>query len=224
MEKYFLLLLLITTGLISCSKNRSDNPEKNPLKLKFEQVGKVNFISDSSKYKNETVHCIGRFRDDLGVHYIKVSTNYSLPHLDSKKQTETRELSVRMYDSLLYDKKQIQEYHDQILECPFSTELYPIKKSILLTDLDHDRIAEFWLAYYKSCSRGAGEHTPKDIIVVLLKRNKQYILHGKTTVIAYEELNPENSYQLSENFANLDDSFSRQAIAIWENYKTGDYK
>lgn len=223
MKRYSLFLILTVTGLISCTKNRSDNSEKDPLKLKFEQVGKVNFVSDSSKYTNETIHCIGRFRDDLGVHYIKVSTNYSVPHLTSKEQTETRELSIRMYDSLLYDKKQVQEYHDQILECPFSTELYPIKKSILITDLDQDRIAEFWIAYYKSCSKEIGERNSKDIIVVLLKRNKQYILSGKTAA-TYEEFNPESSYELSANFSDLNDSFKQQAVTIWENYKTGNYK
>jgi|GEM_PF-6640556 len=224
MKRYSLLLILTTAGLISCTKNRSDDSGKDPLKLKFEQVGRVNFVSDSSKYTNETVHCIGRFKDDLGVHYIKVSTNYSVPHLDNKEQTETRELSVRMYDSLLYDKKQVQEYHDQILECPFSTELYPIKKSILITDLNQDRIAEFWIAYYKSCSGETNKLRPKNIIVLLLKRNKQYILQGKTAITEHEEFESEGSYELSENFAELDDSFSQQAIAIWENYKTGDYK
>lgn len=218
-----ILSIILLSSLNSCKEKKvNEELEIKPLNHHFELIGKAQFDDSDMNYKTDVVHCIGKFKDDSGVHFVKISTRFSAPmsSLDVPN-FEKRSLSIQWYDSTLYTNELIIEHDDQIPQCEFPSELEPIKKSIVLTDLDNDRCLEFWMVYYKSCQGGL---SAKEMVVVLFKDHSIYTLQGSTKLIIQNHVAAESNYLVDENFSKIDVRYLDYAKEYWKVYQEEEYK
>ncbi|MBQ7618410.1 MAG: hypothetical protein IJS50_06000, partial [Desulfovibrio sp.] len=99
--------------------------------------------------------------------------------------------------------------------CETSLSLEFAKSSPIVTDLDHNGLAEVWLTYYLACR---GDVSPEGMKIIMYENGQKYALRGETFLhVDGQDLG--GKYQLDSAFKKAPEVFRRFADQLWQKQK-----
>jgi hypothetical protein len=96
--------------------------------------------------------------------------------------------------------------------CPFDLEVGFLKKTLQVTDLDQNGIAEIWLVYKLSCR---SDVSPSELKIIMYEGQKKYAMRGKTKVNLSETETLGGEYKFDNAFINGPSIYRNFAKYIW---------
>lgn len=121
------------------------------------------------------------------------------------------ELFVYHYVSREGEEKLLRRVYDFEKDCEFDRTLEFLEPSILLTDLDNDKIGEISFAYRKAC---ISDVSPKELKLLMLENGDKYIIRGNT-LISFGEESYGGDKKIDASFDQAPEAFLSHAEKLW---------
>jgi hypothetical protein len=187
-----LAALLLVVG--SCGQNDqpAENTEKKeeakkesiPSKVEKDTViiesTDASFIKSNFKFKGKIQEFV-KWTDGEGTH-IAFSTLTNVQERENAEMgefTKNRELFVHHFVQSDGTFKNTWNITDYVRDCPVDLTLSFVKKSLKVTDLDEDGIAEVWSMHRSACR---GDVSPSTLKLIMYEASAKYKLEGNAIV------------------------------------------
>ncbi len=204
--KFGIYLLIFFTFFYSCKEQNKKIKSKSNTSLdvnlqskdsvsnlKIEKVTST-FISDNFNYNGKLKDVI-KWVDKEGTHIVFTGHKFYYSDyiydtirvdIDGEEKVINQETYKQNAEIFCYHYKLIEnkykldwKLYDESLKCPMDALCKFINKSIEITDLNNDNIAEIWTMYRIACR---GDISPSDLYLIMYENDKKYIIEGTSLI------------------------------------------
>jgi hypothetical protein len=172
----------------------------------------VSKIPSSVIYKG-SVLAMAQWDDKLGSNIVFITETAENSNEDSRSK-ELFAYHVVKRDS---DYKQLWKINDFIKDCPVDLTLEYISKSLSITDLDSNGIAESSFLYKMSCK---GDVSSDNMKLIMHEKEKKYALRGTMELLMRRGVYERGTMNVDKSFDNAPSVFLEFAKDQWNKYKT----
>ncbi len=232
-----IIILLFLIIIIGCRKEPASVSEKNmdsepnsvdaelsSDKVKAENnttidkkpVGYVQYgiseIPGEIKYQGSVIS-MAKWKDELGENIVFVTET-------SEKSTEdSRSKEIYGYHYILNDNgaEQLWRIYDFIKDCPVDLTLSYIDKSLEITDLDSNGIAESSFIYRMSCK---GDVSSDDMKLIMHEGKEKYAIRGIMEMTLDGKPYQKGEMHMDPSFSNAPEVYSKYSESKWNKFKT----
>ncbi len=119
------------------------------------------------------------------------------------------------------DVKLLRKIYDFVHECQLDLTLDFVKKSLTITDLDDDDIAEASFVYRLACRSDVSGSEQK---LIMIENGEKYAIRGNASVIfGYEddgrEMRQQSEYKVGAEFKKAPAAFEKAALRLWKQFE-----
>jgi len=198
------------TSNITTPQNASDNSSQTDgiRNLSYEP-GR---LPDGVKYDGKVV-ASAKWEDDNGQNYLLISET-EIKNQD--KDSRMKELFAYQYIVNGENAKQMWKIYDFIKECPVDVTLSYMPKSISVTDLDNNGIAETTFIYRMSCK---GDVSEDDMKLIMHEGETKYAIRG-TMKLILEGQTYGGTTNIDPSFNTAPKEFLDYAKGMWSKFQT----
>lgn len=202
----------VTKNESSETTEKTETTESTISDLKFEVL-----IPTEIKYKG-AYQMSASWVDDNGQNlvFITLTDAFPTPNSDGDEFID-KEIYAYRYLMNGDTPEKVWEVKDFVRECPVDLRLDYIPRTLSITDLDENGIAEVAFMYVLSCK---GDVSPDDVKLIMYEGNNKYAIRG-TNIVSPPEFISEY-----EGLTNVDPSFNKapkefldHAMKMWERFR-----
>ncbi|MBK8984294.1 MAG: hypothetical protein IPM38_18740 [Ignavibacteria bacterium] len=192
------------SGLISGEKSLSDNPVVSDI-----QFG-INLVPESLHNENKIIEAV-KWKDSLGMNLIVITLS------DEKtvyEDNRIKEFFVHHY-LLSGNTKVLWKTYDFVKDCPFDITLEYIDRSLTVTDLDSNGLAETSFVYRLSCK---SDVSPDDMKLIMHEGHKKYAVRGVMILKINNEDAVGGEMNIDASFSKAPPEFKIYAVEKWNKF------
>ncbi len=192
--------------------NKAENDPANDKK----PIGYVQYsiskIPGDIQYKG-SVTAMAKWEDKLGENLLFVTETAE----NSNEETRSKELYG--YHFILNDEGAVQLWriYDFIKDCPVDLTLSYMDKSLEITDLDSNGIAESSFIYRMGCK---GDVSSDDMKLIMHEGKEKYAIRGIMDMTLNGKLYQKGEMNPDPSYDNVSDSFKEYSISKWNKFRT----
>ncbi len=217
----FAYSVLLLGWLCSCSQKAetvgipTDEKPKKQDSIKVSEIG-ADAIPKTITFEGNLTKAV-RWRDDLGDNIVVLSE--SGLHRSDKfrhefEDSSDAELFAHHYTIKPKQTQQVWKMYDFVTDCPVDIVAQFFPKFPIITDLDHNGIAEVWVMYKVDCH---GDVSPVTTKLIMYEGNKKYAMRGDSRVQVSADGYVGGDYQLDKAFRSAPLAFKDYAVRLWKN-------
>lgn len=157
------------------------------------------------------------WNDAVGKHYVLTTETGNYPSKTNDYEN-FRDAAIYGYHYILNGDscKLVWRLYDFNKECPVDLEVYFIKNTFSITDLDKNGTPEIWLMYKNVCR---GDVSPAPTKIIMYEGDKKHALRGSSKLkINATDFIGSGSYTLDDNFKTANPLIKQYAIALWNKH------
>jgi hypothetical protein len=133
------------------------------------------FVKRNLKFKGKPVDFI-KWKDVDGIHYVVTSETELIEKEDEYGEMSfNKDLTAYHYLETNGQYKEVWKISDNIRACPVDVTLNFIKKTLQVTDLNQNGIAEVWTMYRSACR---GDVSPCTLYIIMYEGKQKYLMEG----------------------------------------------
>lgn len=190
----------------------SKSPEGTISDLRFEVP-----IPDEIKYKGD-YQMSASWVDENGKNLVFITLTDEFPTANSDgDEFIDKEIYAYLYLMNNDSPEKVWEVKDFIRECPVDIRLDYIPRTLSITDLDENGIAEVAFMYVLSCK---GDVSPDDVKLIMYEGKNKYAIRG-TNIVSPPEFRSEYEGQteIDPSFNKAPKVFLDHAKKMWERFR-----
>ncbi len=140
----------------------------------------ANFIKSNFKFKGKLQEFV-KWKDGEGTHiaFSTLTNVHERENVEFDEYTKERELYVHHYVQTNGAFKNAWNISDFVRDCPVDLTLSFVKKSLQVTDLDKDGIAEVWSMHRSACR---GDVSPSTLKLIMYEGTIKHKMEGNAIV------------------------------------------
>lgn len=194
------------------TKGETKTTEGTISDLKFEVP-----IPSEIKYKGD-YQMSASWVDDNGQNlvFITLTDAFPTPNSDGDEFID-KEIYAYRYLMNGDTPEKVWEVKDFVRECPVDLRLDYIPRTLSITDLDENGIAEVAFMYVLSCK---GDVSPDDVKLIMYEGNNKYAIRGTNIVSSPEYISEyEGQTNVDPSFNKAPKVFLDHAMKMWERFR-----
>jgi hypothetical protein len=163
-----------------------------------------------------------RWKDNNGENIIIICTTKEKETKDKYGETVlTKEIYAYNYANTGKGFAQLWKMYDFVSECPFDISLEYKEKSLSLTDIDKDEVAEITFMYTNDCR---SDVSPCSLKLLMYENKTKFALRGVTRIDlkgeeeGFAEIHEGGTYDIDKSFKNAPAGFLDFAKSHWQKY------
>lgn len=192
--------------------DKAENTSANDIKpISYVQYA-ISNVPDEIKYQGSVV-AMAKWKDKLGENLVFVTET-------SEKSTEdsrSKELFGYHYVNSRNEEEQLWRIYDFVKDCPVDLTLTYINKSLEITDLDSNGIAESSFLYRMSCK---GDVSSDDLKLLMHEGKEKFAIRGLMDMTLNGKPYQKGEMNIDPSFKNAPGVFLVYAKDKWDEYKT----
>lgn len=188
-----------------------NNSENNKKPIGYVQYA-ISKIPGEIKYQGSVI-AMAKWEDKLGENLLFVTETAE----NSNEDTRSKELYG--YHYILNDDgaEQLWRIYDFIKDCPVDLTLSYLDKSLEITDLDSNGIAESTFIYRMGCK---GDVSSDDSKLIMHEGKEKYAIRGIMDMTLNGKSYQKGEMNLDPSYNNASVSFKEYSISKWNKFKT----
>ena len=198
---------------ISQSENKTDSfPDSNPgAGLGYVQYG-IRKLPGEIEYTGSVIS-MAQWKDRLGLNILFITETAE----NSNEDTRSKELFAYHFLDDDPGSRLLWKINDFVKDCPVDLTLNYIDKSLTITDLNNNGIAESGFLYRMSCK---GDVSADDMKFIMHEGDKKYAIRGSMNLEMNGEELEKGRMELDPSFKSAPKKFLEFAESQWNKYKT----
>lgn len=161
-------------------------------------------------YKGKIV-AMAKWEDNMGANVLFITETEER----SSGKNRSKELFGYHYTITGKENKLIWKINDFVNDCPVDLTLKVIEKSVTITDLDKDGIAESSFIYRMSCK---GDVSPDDMKLIMHEGETKYAIRGQMRLTVAGEGSYGGGMKVDPSFDKAPEQFLEHAKSLWNKY------
>ncbi len=204
----FTLALLLLTVLISCDPN--DNKAE-----KLSNIEDIFNISDDMNTEGK-FEFGKKWKDKNGENFL-IFTKKKFTTQEDDYDDDIHNSRILTYHFVKESNsyKLVRKTTDFIDDCMFDITLEVFPKSITITDLNNNGLAEYTYAYRLGCR---SDVSPLDMKVLLLENGEKHAIRGEMKIVINDSEQYGGDYKIDNSFDKAPKEFKDHAIMIWNKF------
>lgn len=187
-----------------------------------QQTSRFNFVSQNKIPNDITLE--GKFKEAIewedkeGKHLVITSESGIgiNPKFKHDNGGSDAELWAKHY--IVKDKPlQVWKIYDYIRDCPVDLNASFLPRTLQITDIDKNGLAEIWIMYKTVCH---GDVSPSDLKLILMEGGKKHVLRGTTKIQFGKKEYIGGEYTADKNYLSLSKEIQEFGYRIWNDNKT----
>jgi hypothetical protein len=194
------------------SQDANDKEEKS----KYETITDLKFdikdIPEDIKY-NGNIVTSASWKDANGLNYLLITETK-----EQRKSNDMAEKELYGYQFVIENgkTKQLWKIYDFVKDCVVDITLKYIKKSLSITDLNNDGVAESTFLYFITCR---GDVSPSDLKLIMHEGENKYAIRGVSILKVKGIPEERGEMKVDASFDKAPKEFLQYAKEQWEIFK-----
>ncbi len=173
----------------------------------------ISKLPPSLKGYEGNIVAMAKWEDKLGANVLFVTET----DLQAKGDNHSKELYAHHYTITDKENKLVWKINDFIKDCPVDVTLQYMPKSISITDLNKNGIAESIFLYKMSCR---GDVSSDDLKLMMHEGETKYAIRGVMTLVYNGETQQKGSMTVDASFDKAPEEFLAYAKEQWNKFQT----
>lgn len=172
----------------------------------------ISAIPGDIKYQGSVI-AMAKWKDKLGENILFVTETAER----STEDTRSKELFGYHYIVSDDETKQLWKINDFVNDCPLDLTLRYMDRSLEITDLDNNGIAESSFLYRLACK---GDVSSDDMKLLMHEGKEKYAIRGIMDIMLNGRPFQKGEMNIDPSFNNAPEVFKNYSITKWDKYKT----